>query len=165
MTLALIHGGAIILTVAEGRGFNTPDGARVSPAYDGWEQDGYALATIADANPIPEGKVSTGRQAQMVEGAPKWVHTLVDAPELSAMSVRLTARQIRLGLINSGIALATVEAMIAGIEDEAQRSAAQVEWEYASEYERNHWLVAQLGGALGLTEAQIDAMWLAAWEF
>lgn len=74
----------------------------------------------------------------------------------------LTARQLRLGLIAAGISLASVEAAIAGIEDATDREIAKVEWEYASQFDRDHPLIGQVGAALGLTTGQIDTAWLAA---
>jgi hypothetical protein len=41
----------------------------------------------------------------------------------------------------------------------SQCEAAMIEWEYATTYQRDHQLVAMLGAALGLTEAQIDNAW------
>lgn len=74
----------------------------------------------------------------------------------------LTARQFRLGLVMGGITLEQVEAAISSIEDEQDRAVAEIEWEYASQFERNHPLIDQIGAALGLTPEQIDAMWQAA---
>jgi hypothetical protein len=39
---------------------------------------------------------------------------------------------------------------------------AQIEWEYAGTVHRDHGLVSQIGPALGLTSAQIDALFVAA---
>lgn len=39
---------------------------------------------------------------------------------------------------------------------------AQIEWEYATSFNRMHSLIATVGAALGLTDQQIDAMWVAA---
>lgn len=39
---------------------------------------------------------------------------------------------------------------------------AQIEWEYATTFNRAHPLIATVGAALGLTNDQIDVMWLAA---
>lgn len=86
------------------------------------------------------------------------IEAIVITPKLPP----LTARQLRLGLIAAGISLASVEAAIADIEDEADREIARVEWEYASQFERDHPLIGQVGVALSLTPEQIDAAWLAA---
>ncbi|WEX07364.1 hypothetical protein [Chelativorans sp. AA-79] len=74
----------------------------------------------------------------------------------------LTARQIRLGLIASGISLAQVEAAIEAIPDEGERETAQVEWEYATQFLRHHPLMVQIATVLDLTDEQVDAMWASA---
>lgn len=82
--------------------------------------------------------------------------------ELRAQIPPLTARQLRLGLVRHGISLSsvtvTIEAMPAGPEKEK----AQIEWEYATTFNRMHPLIATVGAALNLTDIQIDAMWRAA---
>lgn len=82
-----------------------------------------------------------------------------DIPEPDTNLSPLTARQLRLGLVTNGIALVDVEATINAIENPQDKAVAQIEWEYASQFERSHHLIAQVGGALGLTEEQIDTMW------
>jgi hypothetical protein len=75
----------------------------------------------------------------------------------------LSARQLRLALLGLGLTGTQVEAQIAAMPGTpAQREAALIEWEYATTYQRDHPLVALLGAALGLTEAQIDEAWRSA---
>ena len=71
----------------------------------------------------------------------------------------LSASQVRLGLLANGITTAMVDASIAAIEDEAEKEAARIKWEYAASIGRNEPLVAAIGASLGLTDEQIDAMW------
>jgi hypothetical protein len=71
----------------------------------------------------------------------------------------LTRRRLRLGLLANGIASADVEAAIASIIDPTERAVAEIEWTDASSYERDHPLIAQVGGAIGLSDEQIDTMW------
>lgn len=71
----------------------------------------------------------------------------------------LSRRQTRIGLVLNGITLDDVEAVINAIEDPQQRAIAMIEWQDAQQFERGHPLIAQVGAALGLTEAQIDTMW------
>jgi len=71
----------------------------------------------------------------------------------------LTSRQLRLGLVLNGISLSSVEAAIDAIEDPTDREVARIEWEYASQFVRDHPLISQIGTAIGLTPAQIDTMW------
>lgn len=81
--------------------------------------------------------------------------------ELRAAMPSLTARQLRLGLVSNGIALASVQAAVDAISDPTERELAQVEWEYATSFERMHPLISQIGSALNLTPEEIDTMWSA----
>lgn len=68
----------------------------------------------------------------------------------------ITARQLRLWLFSQNI-LSTVEQMITDI-----GGAAKIEWEYATEYNRTHPMVIQLGTALGMTSEQLDQVFITA---
>lgn len=74
----------------------------------------------------------------------------------------LTARQFRLGLIEAGRSPDQVAAAIEGLPSGPDKEKAKIEWEYATTFNRTHPLIATVGGALGLSDQQIDAMWLAA---
>lgn len=76
--------------------------------------------------------------------------------ELRAQIMPVTPRQARLALLEIG-KLAKVDTALAALPS-PQKEAAQIEWEYATEVRRGSALVASLGVALGMTEAQIDAM-------
>lgn len=73
----------------------------------------------------------------------------------------ITARQLRLWLMSQERALTDVDAAIAAL-PEAQREPARVEWEYSTEYDRDHPLIAAIGAALGFTNDEIDAGFLEA---
>jgi hypothetical protein len=77
-----------------------------------------------------------------------------------AVPQAVTMRQARLALLGAG-KLAQVDAAIAAL-TEPTRTAAQIEWEYSNEVQRHNGIVSQLGPALGLTDAQIDALFVAA---
>jgi hypothetical protein len=85
-----------------------------------------------------------------------------NAPQLDQHAPPLTARQLRLGLVMNGISLDQVTAEIDAIPGENDRTLAKIEWEYASQFEREHYLINQVGTALDLTAEQIDAMWMEA---
>lgn len=136
--LSLMFEGEIITSIRDGGTLNYGV-LYTSPARAGWEQDGYSLVEAQDPEPpTPE--------------------------EIRAAMPSLTARQLRLGLVGGGFSLAQVGAAIAAIPDEQQRAVAEIEWEYASRFERMHPLIGQVGGAFGLSPEQIDAMWTAALE-
>jgi len=72
----------------------------------------------------------------------------------------VSMRQVRLALLGAGL-LSSVNAAIEGLE-EPHRSAALIEWEYATELRRDHPLVATLAAELDLTEGQVDDLFLVA---
>lgn len=72
----------------------------------------------------------------------------------------VTMRQARLAMLKAGL-LANVQAAIDGMTG-AEGDAARIEWEYAAELNRTHPLVLSLGPALGLTDAQLDDLFIAA---
>lgn len=68
----------------------------------------------------------------------------------------VTMRQARLALLAAGLLDPVNIAVLAA------GSAAQVEWEYASEVQRSAGLVPAMAAALGMSDAQIDALFVAA---
>ena len=68
----------------------------------------------------------------------------------------ISARQVRLWLIDNDISLNNVEDAINTIQDIKLREKTRVEWEYAPYIERNHPLIESLAQYLGLTSEQID---------
>ena len=84
----------------------------------------------------------------------------ITTPGLDGDAV-VTMRQARLALLQSNL-LSQVEAAIAAIEDAVQRQAVQIEWEYAAEVNRTHPWVQTLSTALGLSEEQLDQLFVQA---
>ena len=74
----------------------------------------------------------------------------------------LSAVQLRLGIIGAGRTLDEIDAAIAGIPDVTQRVTVQTYWQYATQFERSHPLIAGMVQMLGLTDADADAIWRAA---
>lgn len=77
-------------------------------------------------------------------------------PEPTAPPSTVTMRQARLALLSYGL-LDDVETAINAM-PEPDRTAARIEWDYSNEVQRNNGFVAQLGGALGLDDAQLDGL-------
>ena len=77
--------------------------------------------------------------------------------EKRAAMPNLSARQLRLGLLHLG-KLAGVPVAIAAL-PEPEKSQAQIEWDYASEFRRLHPLIVKLIPILGLTDEQVDPVW------
>lgn len=72
----------------------------------------------------------------------------------------VTMRQARLAMSRAGI-LASVESMIAGMTG-VEGDEARIEWEFAAEVKRDWPLVVAIGPSLGLTDAQIDDLFVMA---
>lgn len=72
----------------------------------------------------------------------------------------VTMRQARLALLGAG-KLAAVTAALNAL-PEPQKTAAMITWEYSGEVFRNNGLVPQMAASLGMTDAQIDALFIAA---
>lgn len=72
----------------------------------------------------------------------------------------ITMRQARLALHAAGL-LTGVEAAINAMPD-PPKTEARIEWEYSNTMRRSNPFVANLGAALGLTSAQVDALFIQA---
>jgi hypothetical protein len=81
-------------------------------------------------------------------------------PAQIPVPTRVTMRQARLALLGAGL-LTTVNTAIAAMSGEAGE-AARIEWEYSQEVHRDRGLVSALGTQLGMTEAQLDALFVTA---
>lgn len=79
---------------------------------------------------------------------------------LASVPQSVTMRQARLALHAAGL-LSSVDTAIASMQEPA-KTAALIEWEYASAVERNAGLVPAMAAALGMSEADIDDLFIAA---
>ncbi|WP_033057772.1 hypothetical protein [Sinorhizobium arboris] len=73
----------------------------------------------------------------------------------------LTSRQFRLGLVNNDFTLVQVAAAIERMQESTAKEVAKIEWEYGTTFNRMHPLIAIVTAALGLSDEQVDEMWLA----
>lgn len=83
---------------------------------------------------------------------------VIDPPE-PVVPAEITMRQARL-VLNAAGYITTINAAIAAMPS-PQKEQAAIEWEYSNTVQRHNGFVSALGPALGLTEAQIDAMFIA----
>lgn len=125
----------------------------------------WPASEIAPADPIPEGKISTGVSVQEIEGVPTFVHALVDAPaplpNLSPLPrwrfkamLRLTGHQ------------ADINAWLASLLDPESPNHDPATWAVASailedsdEYRFDHPLTETLRQIVGVTVEQLEALW------
>ena len=87
-----------------------------------------------------------------------------DLRKLKAWSIPVTPRQFRLALLDIDVTPDNVESLLATIEDEKLRTAAQIEWRNATEIRRDHPLIAQIAPMLGGTDEMLDDLFLSAME-
>jgi hypothetical protein len=73
----------------------------------------------------------------------------------------VTRRQAREALLNVGL-LDDVDMAIAAIEDATERRRAEIYWQDSATFERSNAMLAQIAGAIGLSDADIDELFVAA---
>lgn len=83
-------------------------------------------------------------------------------PSAPVVPQQVTMAQARNALEDAGISSADVDAAIENIQNPAQKRKAKNDWEYAPYVRRNSNLTKSLGAMLGLTEQQIDELFIAA---
>jgi len=164
--LALIKDNTIITKVREGQTVKLTNGDSVSPAQAGWSNaDGYSLATILDADAIPDGKRSVAKEVELISGSPKWVHTLKDIPPPSTDPIDYPLNPAQFEAITSilGVTIEQIDGAIdMAIADPVDNAFAKAKARKSTEYNRDNPLFALLGPLLSLTDAQIDAAWMQA---
>ena len=114
-----------------------------------------ALATAQAAHAAELAAVQAALAAKDEEIAR--LTALIPAPVIvDGVPQTVTMRQARLALLASGL-LDDVTAAVAGA-----GQAAQIEWEYASDVGRNATLIQSLAGVMGLTDEQLDGLFVLA---
>lgn len=71
----------------------------------------------------------------------------------------VTPRQIRQALLLQGLSLETIENALNSL-PEPTKSLALIEWEYSLEFQRNRPLVNSVAQLLGMTDEQLDTLWV-----
>ena len=123
---------------------------------------GLTVVTVSSRK-APAG---VARRYRYIEGVFEPITLASDAAPMSdvlpvEVPASVTMRQARLALLHAGL-LDDVEAALAAIPDETARRAAQIEWEYAQDVERDSPWVQQLATALGLDAAMLDELFITA---
>ncbi len=121
---------------------------------------------IASADPVPEGKISTGQTVQRVNGAVMFVHQLADAPEPEpAPLADLKPYQFWAVMRATGHE-AGLRAWVASLNDPENEAYDPLAWANASaiidfslEYRRDHPLVGAAQQVMGVTVSELDDLW------
>ena len=101
-------------------------------------------------------EVNADCQAGMVLEDGVWV----SAPVIIPIPQEVTMRQARLALLDAGL-LSSVQTAINSLQEPA-KTKAQIEWDYSNALQRDNSFVSVLGSALGLNEAALDNLFIAA---
>ena len=133
---------------------------------------GFSEAALTAASELPatltakqaemDEALATAQAAHAAELAAKDAEiarltALIPAPVIvDGVPQTVTMRQARLALLSAGL-LDLVTETVAGA-----GQAAQIEWEYASDVGRNATLIQTLAGVMGLTDEQLDGLFVVA---
>lgn len=122
-----------------------------------------------EAQPAHDASTHKAVKAAPVEVDGQWRQAweVVELSEGEIAAVRralvpnsVTMRQARLALLGAGM-LPSIATAIAALPS-PQKEAAEIEWEYSQEVQRHNGFVSVLAPSLGMTEAQTDALFIAA---
>ena len=124
--------------------------------------------------PVPEMAAIPGWHINLSERVPELEQYEVEAPAtpdrvfagsdallVPRVPAKVTRRQARQALAMEGL-LDKVQPAIDAIPGPQQRQLAQIEWDDSQDFERSRPLLIQLGHAIGLTDAGIDALFIRA---
>ncbi len=81
-------------------------------------------------------------------------------PAVETVPRLITPRQVRLAMISAGISLSTIDDFIQSL-PEPTKSQAFVWWEYSLEFQRNNGLMNALAPQLGLSQTDLDNLFIA----
>lgn len=98
---------------------------------------------------------------EMVEITGKDLEKLLNPDPLPVQLKPLTNRQFKLALLNAEL-IDSVEAKINTIEDPVLKRRIQIEYEYATAFERNSESIAMMIELLGISSSEVDQMWISA---
>ena len=123
-------------------------------SYDDWMKETVVTTAYEEAVVDTDGNVVTPEVVEVTELVREYTPVVVDgvayALEITLPSV-VTMRQARLALLQEGL-LATIESAIQNGTDEAMK----IEWDYATEVNRDWNSLVSLTTALGMTSLELD---------
>jgi len=120
---------------------------------------GDRVANVVEQDAAPQ---LPGTWVEAASAGPGWRYSGgVFTPAAAAGDVLTVSRRQALRALNDAGLLASVESAINAMAEPA-KTRTRIDWDNAGEFRRDHAVVLQLGAALGLTAAQLDALFLAA---
>lgn len=117
-----------------------------------FDEEGKELTPFIPA--IQPQIIGGGEVIETIVHGPHTLEPYVAPPPVAPVSISM--RQARLALLQAGLLDTVNEAMA------TMPQAAQIEWEYASEVARSNALIGAMATSLGMTEQQLDDLFLTA---
>lgn len=145
MEYALIYEGAVVNRIVADPDFV----ALIADQYQHVEQ-------LPEASPVGIGWAWMADAGFVAPAAPEV--PVIPAP---AVPTSVSMRQAKRALLSAGL-LDAADAAIEDIPDATARRAAQIDWTTATDVRRDWPLVASIAQALGMTDEQIDGLFVAA---
>lgn len=149
-------------TISSNQPYTSTDGTQY-PASFPKSQIGELLPVTLTAKPATTQHQSTSYtivDAVQVWTVTDWTPEQIEQERLMSVPQSVTMRQARLVLLANGF-LADVNAAIQAMEG-TEGEAARIEWEYAATVNRNSPLISAMGTILGLDDAALDTLFIAA---
>jgi hypothetical protein len=113
---------------------------------------------ILDAEGLVINRIVASEEHMQANYSVDQYRAVPDTPSVPAVPSRITMRQARLALHSQGL-YAAVGAAIQALPD-PPKTEAIIEWEYSNEVQRKNGFVSSIAPALGLTESQIDDLFI-----
>lgn len=126
-----------------------------------YHQNTYELKELPDELILAWEENSNPKRDNWILVPPKpsndamWNNGSWTIPEIQVPQT-VSARQIRLWLVQHGFQLSQIDMAIDSIQDPIVRETVKIEWEYAPYVERTHPWLESFAFSLGLTSEQID---------
>jgi hypothetical protein len=79
--------------------------------------------------------------------------------EIRARMPAITPRQLRLTLVRSGISLTSVSDAIAALPNGLVKEETEIEWEYATTFQRTSVTLLTIAAALDMSAEDVDVLW------
>lgn len=108
---------------------------------------------------IIEYNAHTGQTTERDATAEEMMLLQQDNEPFQNVPTTITARQLRLALVDRGIDIGKIDEIINALPGE-QKTAAQISWEYAHTFKRNNPMLLQVAEAIGITEEELNDIFI-----
>lgn len=162
--LAMVKGygeaAEFVSLVKDGGWASFPDGSMSSPAQAGLRHGDFEIMEIDDPDETPSGGILISSRVEMIGGVPTWVKRFdfpkQGFPTLSSRQFWLAAHDV--GVSKDGLFKHIEEEYGEDKKEEAGRIILEIS--ESSTFERDYPLVSELAEMTGISESELDALWL-----